>query len=152
LRRRRATGWFVGLSIVVALGTGLVETFGAWEIQRTLGIPLLGRMSTFRPWLLVQIGAFDGLLGLGLWAMAVVVPFAVRDANERALEAEKLRTAAELARLRAHLQPHFLLNTLNTVAGLVVEDPREARNLVGALGDLLRDSLEETDEMQTLED
>jgi LytS/YehU family sensor histidine kinase len=80
-----------------------------------------------------------------------VFPFAVRDANARAREADRLRTAAELARLRAHLQPHFLLNTLNTVSGLVSQDPEEARRLVGALGDLLRDSVEEADEMQTLE-
>jgi LytS/YehU family sensor histidine kinase len=62
-----------------------------------------------------------------------------------------LRTTAELARLRAHLQPHFLLNTLNTVAGLVSEHPEDARRLLGALGDLLTDSLESNEEMQTLD-
>src|SRR3989442_9967476 len=79
-------------------------------------------------------------------------PFAVRDAKARSLEAEQLRTAGELARLRANLQPHFLFNTLSTVAGLVAEEPREARNLIAALGDLLRDSIEDKGEMQTLDD
>jgi LytS/YehU family sensor histidine kinase len=45
-----------------------------------------------------------------------------------------------------------LLNTLNTISGLVTEDPRDARELVAALGDLLRDSLEDGDEMQPLDD
>jgi len=63
-----------------------------------------------------------GVVGLGLWAVAIVVPHAVREANARALEAARLRTAAELARLRANLQPHFLFNTLSTIAGLVFED------------------------------
>jgi LytS/YehU family sensor histidine kinase len=58
----------------------------------------------------------------------------------------------ELATLRANLEPHFLLNTLNAIAGLVSEDPREARRLLGALGDLLRDSVTPDGEMQTLDD
>ena len=79
-----------------------------------------------------------------------VFPIVAEDARVRALEADKLRTHAELARLRSHLEPHFLLNTLNTIAGLVAEDPREARRLLGALGDLLRDAVVPDGEMQTL--
>ena len=100
-----------------------------------------------------------GLANFALWSLAFVLPFAVEDAQIRLLEgdklrleAEKLRTAAELARLRAHLEPHFLLNTLNAIAGLVADDPREARRLLVCLGDLLRDALKEEDEMQTLDE
>jgi signal transduction histidine kinase len=94
----------------------------------------------------------------GLWALAFLLPAVVELGRIRALErekvqleAEKLRGAAELARLRAHLEPHFLLNTLNAIAGLVTEEPREARRLLAALGDLLRDALRDEDEMQTLD-
>jgi hypothetical protein len=151
LRRRLSPARSFVLAVVVAMGAGIGEVFATWGFHVGFGLPVLTHMKGFQPALLTEIGVFQGLLGLGLWAVSVVVPFAVHDANMRAKEAEQLRTAAELARLRAHLQPHFLLNTLNTVAGLVVEDPREARNLIGALGDLLRDSLEDTDEMQTLD-
>jgi Histidine kinase len=147
--RRASTGAFVGAG-AVALGAGVAAAFGGWALQRALGVPLVGAARAFHPGVLVQVGAFDGVLGLGLWAIAVAVPFAVRDATARRLEADRLRGAAELARLRAHLEPHFLLNTLNTIAGLAADDPRAARNLLGALGDLLRDSLEETGETQTL--
>jgi signal transduction histidine kinase len=104
-------------------------------------------------------GFANGQLHFGLWALAFVFPFAAEDARVRSLEAdkfrleaEKLRAAAELARLRAHLEPHFLLNTLNAIAGFVTEDPKEARRLLVCLGDLLRDALRDEDEMQTLED
>jgi signal transduction histidine kinase len=107
--------------------------------------------SEARPLVVLQLGAFDGLFAVGLWAVAIFGPRAVRDAHARDLEAKQLRAAAELARLRASLQPHFLLNTLTTIAGLVVEDPRGARELLGALGALLRDSLEDAEEMQTLD-
>jgi signal transduction histidine kinase len=87
---------------------------------------------------------------MGLWALAFAYPFAIDEVRMKDLEAEKLKTAAELARLRAHLEPHFLLNTLNAIAGLVTEDPREARRLIACLGDLLRDALHDDDELQTL--
>ncbi len=88
----------------------------------------------------------------GLWTLGFMLPFTIDDVRMRALEAEKLRSGAELARLRAHLEPHFLLNTLNAIAGLVTEDPREARKLLACLGDLLRDALHDDDELQTLDD
>jgi hypothetical protein len=89
-------------------------------------------------------------LHFGLWTLAFVYPFAAEDARLRALEAERLRSAAELARLRANLEPHFLLNTLNAIAGLVTEEPRRARQLIASLGDLLRDSLQNDGELREL--
>jgi LytS/YehU family sensor histidine kinase len=86
-------------------------------------------------------GVLNANLYLGLWALAVVFPYAVDSARIRALEAQQLRSEVELARLRVHLEPHFLLNTLNAIAGLVTEEPREARRLIVCLGDLLRDAV-----------
>lgn len=104
-------------------------------------------------------GLVVGMLHTGVWALAFVFPYVAEDARLRALEADKLKleaeqlkSAAELARLRSQLEPHFLLNTLNAIAGLVTENPREARRLIACLGDLLRDSLHDADELQPLED
>lgn len=111
----------------------------AWSgaLALSLGVSLAFAASLVRPLpaaVVAQIGLFDGLLGLGLWALVVVVP-------SRTFEAEQLRAQAELERLRAMLQPHFLLNTLNTIAGLVVDRPHQARELIADLADLLRDSI-----------
>jgi LytS/YehU family sensor histidine kinase len=92
--------------------------------------------------IVVEIGAYNGVLAVGLWALAVAMP----EARARTAELERLRTAAELATLRAHVQPHFLLNTLNTIAALAAEAPAEARELIAALGDLLRDALDDRGE------
>jgi two-component sensor histidine kinase len=152
-RRRLATGPAFGIVAGLAVILALTMVLLIVGVYRATGYDLSGgsavHFDKFARTFLWVVG--EALWGLGLWAVAVVFPFAVRDANARAREADRLRTAAELARLRAHLQPHFLLNTLNTVSGLVSQDPEEARRLVGALGDLLRDSVEEADEMQTLE-
>jgi signal transduction histidine kinase len=87
----------------------------------------------------------------GLWALVFRIPVVIRDANLRSLAAESMRREAELAQLRSSLQPHFLLNTLHTVAALVVDEPLVARRLLAALGDLLRDALEPAPELRPLE-
>src|SRR5262245_57747714 len=105
LRRRLSPARSFLLAFVVAMGTAFIEVFVTWWLHVVFGLPVFTSMKGFRPALLTELAAFQGLFGLGLWAIAVVVPFAVHDANTRAKEAEQLRTAAELARLRAHLQP-----------------------------------------------
>ena len=100
----------------------------------------------------IRVGFTMGLTYFALWALVFVLPVVVEDARVRALEADQLRAQAELSQLRSHLEPHFLLNTLNAIAGLVTEDPRLARQLLGNLGDLLRDSVMPGGEMQTLDE
>jgi hypothetical protein len=95
-------------------------------------------------------GVLNAQMYFGLWAIAVVYPFAVEGARVRDLEAQQLRSEAEVARLRAHLEPHFLLNTLNAIAGLVTDEPREARRLLVCLGDLLRDAVQDQNDLQPL--
>jgi sensor histidine kinase YesM len=92
-----------------------------------------------------------GLGPLVFWLLVFYAPMTLDQANRRALIAENELGKAELALLRSSVRPHFLFNALNAVAGLLITDPREARRLVLALGDLLRDSLEGGDEMVSLE-
>jgi two-component system, LytTR family, sensor kinase len=69
----------------------------------------------------------------------------------RAMELERQLAVSRLEALRMQLHPHFLFNTLHTVAGLTVEDPATARRMVIALGDLLRSTLKENENrMRTL--
>ena len=64
----------------------------------------------------------------------------------RAAEADKWRLQlamrdAELSALRAQLNPHFLFNSLNSLRGLVTEDPSRAKEAVTGLAALLRFAL-----------
>lgn len=69
-----------------------------------------------------------------------------RRSREHALEAAELRRSLTDARLHAlelQIQPHFLFNTLNSIAGLVRAGRRdEAIRMVAGLGDLLRYALD----------
>lgn len=56
--------------------------------------------------------------------------------------AEKLAAEAQLASLTSRVQPHFLFNTLNSIAALVRQDPRQAEQTIEQLSSLLRGSLD----------
>jgi two-component system, LytTR family, sensor kinase len=61
--------------------------------------------------------------------------------REKAIEAAELQArlaGSQLRALRAQLQPHFLFNTLNTIAELIHEAPDKADRMILQLGDLLR--------------
>lgn len=48
---------------------------------------------------------------------------------------------AEFNNLSAQLNPHFFFNSLNSIKGLVLEDPTKARRAIDLLSDLMRTSL-----------
>jgi hypothetical protein len=149
-RHHVSAGRSVGITLLVSgiLGAG----FGIllYVLSQYFPTVTLRPMADFTLARGALYGFSFGQFHMGLWALAFAYPFAIDEAQVKDLEAHQLRTAAELARLRAHLEPHFLLNTLNAIAGLVTEDPREARRLIGCLGDLLRDALHDDEELQTL--
>lgn len=159
-RQRGISGvWFVVMGIFLAAAIG--SSWGGLFHAVSQLFPELGlRAFSTPPFPLsrdVLYGLTQAQSQFGLWTLAFVLPELLEDARVRNLhadmlktESDRLRTAAELARLRSHLEPHFLLNTLNAIAGLVTEEPREARKLLAALGDLLRDALKDDTELQPL--
>ncbi len=60
-------------------------------------------------------------------------------------------TRAELDALRAQISPHFLFNTLTTIAALVRSKPDLAHKLVIQFAEFFRETLAEHDELTTLE-
>ena len=55
--------------------------------------------------------------------------------------AYKLLAEARLSSLESRIHPHFLFNTLNSIAALIPSDPARAEDTVGKLASLLRFSL-----------
>lgn len=58
--------------------------------------------------------------------------------RERAVQAEASRARAELAALRARVDPHFLFNTLHSLLALVRQDPGRAEEAIQQFADILR--------------
>jgi len=64
-----------------------------------------------------------------------------RELKEKELLEEQLRalaTQAELKALKAQINPHFLFNTLNTIAQLIHADPAQAEATVERLAEMFR--------------
>ena len=135
--RRVATHLALGIAFIVALNLA----------APTITWVMLGRASPYAAVLrrgladLVAVGhlaliVYAFILGAGHYLHTLDV----RRAEQR--RAERLRADLASAQLRAltlQLQPHFLFNALNAVGALIITGrSREAFDVVGRLGDLLR--------------
>lgn len=65
---------------------------------------------------------------------------------------QALAVKSELKALRAQINPHFLFNTLNTIAALCRTDPQTARRLIIRFADFFRESLERQSQFTTLDE
>lgn len=62
----------------------------------------------------------------------------ISDQEYQLLNLEKLKTRAELDALQARINPHFLYNSLNSIASLVHENPDKAEEMTLLLSKLFR--------------
>jgi signal transduction histidine kinase len=72
----------------------------------------------------------------------------LREREIKAAELEARLAQTQLAVLKSQLEPHFLFNTLNTIAELVHEDPDAAEQTLTRLSELLRLSLKASGEKE----
>ena len=63
-----------------------------------------------------------------------------------------LEAQARISALQALIRPHFLFNSMNTIASLTRSDPRQAEEAVEDLSDLLRASLSSTRESTSIKE
>jgi two-component system, LytTR family, sensor histidine kinase AlgZ len=70
---------------------------------------------------------------------------AVRTKERDEAEARRAAIEAQLASLESRVQPHFLFNTLNSIASLIPTDPHGAERMTAQLASLLRSSLDGAD-------
>jgi signal transduction histidine kinase len=136
-RRGRSATSTVAIAYGLAAASGAAIATG-WQLLGPLGWhDTFNRDTTVAE--AITKGAYLGMALVGIWGMFMMLPRAVHEARERERERQDLRREAERARVRAALEPHFVLNTLNAICGLIGDSPEVARALVGDLGDLLRD-------------
>lgn len=103
------------------------------------------KWSPLSPWTIVAVYATT--------LFATVLPIKVWNSNrnEKKLEQQQLRlNEAKLAALSRQINPHFLFNTLNSVASLIRQDPEQARQVVYKLSNILRRLLRQQDNLTAL--
>lgn len=84
-------------------------------------------------------------------AMANIAQKQLMEELKAKADLEKVLRETELKALQSQVNPHFLFNTLNTIARLaLLEEAPRTQEVVYALSDLLRNNLRNIDEMITV--
>jgi sensor histidine kinase YesM len=151
--RRFGLSWPNRAVAIAAHGTAIIATTTlnalAYTLVRRIVLPaehglfLLQLHDSFSVMLPVGAVIYVGSL-LASYSKAVTRKYQARDMEAARLSAQLAE--ARLAALRMQLNPHFLFNSLNAIAGLVREgDNRKAVRLLALLSDVLRQALSTSD-------
>ena len=151
---------FVDLSVYRWIRRNLMRP--RLDRQILLLVLILG-MEMVRNWIgvlyprrLFTLISHSGLLLLAIYVsapMVVGIPLKIWNSIriERKLEEqERLLLEARLDALRRQINPHFLFNTLNSIASLVRFRPEQARELIVKLASILRVLLQDRDALMPL--
>ncbi len=135
------------VQFVVACGVvvlhGLIAGLARWLVGLSMSADLLVVLST--------VPMVNFALSFTRYCLIAAALHAVtyyQDVRQRELLAARLEASlarAQLDNLQGKLQPHFLFNTLNSIAALIRDQPRVAEQTVGMIGELLRASLSVSD-------
>jgi two-component system, LytTR family, sensor kinase len=135
-------GWSVHAGI--CLGIGIADAFWMASLQYFLNPLAVSAMPPFR---YLAIASFYERFHVGVIAYAAILAIAyTMDSAKRLARREAELSRAQLDALRRQIEPHFLFNTLNGIAGLVRDRRNEtAVEMIAGLSDLLRRVLEGAD-------
>jgi sensor histidine kinase YesM len=134
-----------GRKLVLQQGTSLLTHILGWFFPIWISSMIIG-FSLFQRQLLLWLGIFIAIV-LVIHLTYQAVNF-YRELRERDVLEEKLKTLAaqaELKALRAQINPHFLFNSLNTIASLTSVNPAKAEEAVEKLADIFRYALSALD-------
>jgi two-component system sensor histidine kinase AlgZ len=126
------------IALVLALAVTALVTEGAWRLdeysRRTLGIAATAPDGVHLQMLMRNLAVCAIAAGLALRY------FYVAHQWQSNIEAE---AQSRVRALQARIRPHFLFNSMNTIASLTRSDPRVAEQAIADLSDLFRASLRE---------
>jgi two-component system LytT family sensor kinase len=150
---RKASTWIAHLSACVGIGLIYAIWVAAWEELLNPWAFASGPGPFSQVWLHKFYG---GLLSyIVLYGMILLVGHILRTREEVALqqtETARLNeqlSKAQLNALRRQIEPHFLFNTLNAIAGLVREYRNDAAvSMIAELSDFLRRVVKDSDRQQ----
>src|SRR5262245_29685139 len=154
----------------------LPERFGGWIRLLAAHVPVLAAVALAHPIIVTLLSFALSHQSISIWAslvrqvrelnallliyttiagtgaaMALYDRYQDRQVATARLQAEL--AAARLQALRGHLQPHFLFNSLHSIAGLArAGDTAGVVRLIAALSDLLRHVLDAGDRHASLEE
>lgn len=124
---------FVVSVVVAALQIFVYEAMGLEE--KMPGYSFFGRL---------LINTFNAFIYLFIWTCIYFMYHYVSKSRKQQLDTLKLESMVkelELQTIKAHINPHFIFNSLNSIRALVDENPERARRAITELSNILRSSM-----------
>jgi LytS/YehU family sensor histidine kinase len=135
------------IQALVLVCTAVAGSFAAGLVFQIVGLvprgEYWGELRSVLPFSIV-ISLMFGLSISTFETMRYKLQAATLELRTKQVEQErayKLLAEAQLSSLESRIHPHFLFNTLNSIAALIPRDPQLAEDTVGKLASLLRFSL-----------
>ena len=131
LARLAAASVVIGVvqsTLVVGVYTAIEGRLGVWSERSSIAYLFIG-VSVFTT----------------IWTILYLTITTMRHSREvrrNEIQMKRALTNAELRALEAQLDPHFLFNCLNSIRGMISEDPVQARDMVTRLANILRYNLQ----------
>ena len=145
----RRTGWnhpARALALHAAAGLAAIAVWAEVEVtyaRLMIGPQFFAQLRSVWMFQLVSaITTYCAAIGIGATMQAIERQ---RVQDRREAELQLTARQSELAATRAQIQPHFLLNSLNSIVALIDDEPGEARAMVLKLSRLLQSIFERFD-------
>jgi two-component system LytT family sensor kinase len=140
---------FILVTLVFSFGAAVLETLLLTQFE-LLSKNEKGVQDNF--FLLVSYEAFPMFILYFIWNLIYFMYHFITKSQKQQLDTLKLEALVkelELKTIKAHINPHFIFNSLNGIRALIDEDPNRARNAITELSNILRSSMQ-TDKLESV--
>ena len=142
IRRRgwldASTGRMYGRLTLGAVTVGSIQSF----LVVAINVALEGTSNSFILHPGAALWLWTGVVGAtSIWTILYVSLTAQRRSREKEVHLQLAVSEAELRALESQINPHFLFNCLNSIRGLVLENPALAQDMITRLANIMRYSL-----------
>jgi two-component system, LytTR family, sensor kinase len=131
---------FLLISLVFALIIGVLDTL----LTKMLNLRL-DKEGEVNDTLVIVSNTFYSFVYLFIWNMIYFIFHFINKSRKQQFDTLKLQALVkelELKTIKAHINPHFIFNALNSIRALIDENPARAREAITELSNILRSSMQ----------
>lgn len=115
-------------ALVVGVYTAIEGRLGEWSQPSSIAYMFIGLSVVDTIWTILYL--------------AITTFRHSREVRRNEMQMKLALSNAELRALEAQVNPHFLFNCLNSIRGMISEDPAQAQNMITRLANILRYNLQ----------
>lgn len=133
---------FFAITVVMGVVGSTLQTFLLMQLNL---LSSTEKNYTGNPVLLILSGSFYFSLYFFIWNLIYFLYHFISKSRRQQLDTLRLESLVkelELKTIKAHINPHFIFNSLNSIRALIDENPRRARNAITELSNILRSSMQ----------